>query len=170
MEQQILNIIIEMFSQRKYTNIDINENYIRANKPCGNKIYAFNKVIEKLNVSEIQNCMSILQREQCDHGLIIYQGTPTSVVKVIISNMEELKIDIELFNASDLKFNITKHILVPKHEALSKEETIEFKIKYGTSIPVLLKTDPICKFYNFSKGEIIRVIRRDGFISFRIVK
>jgi len=35
---------------------------------------------------------------------------------------------------------------------------------------VILKTDAVAKFYNFQKGEIIKIERTDGTVSFRIVK
>ena len=77
---------------------------------------------------------------------------------------------IELFNVDDLQFNITKHILVPLHKKLNKEECKEFKEQYGSSIPVLLKSDPVCRFYNFQKGDIIQITRRNSFVSYRIVR
>ena len=159
-----------MFTQRGYSNITIDDQYIIAEKPDGEIIKAFLSVIPKLNVSEIQNCIANLQESKINHGLIVYDGVPTSVVKVIISNIEELKMNIELFQSSDLQFNITKHVLVPKHFKLNKIEAQEFKTKYGLNIPILLKNDPVAKFYDFSRGDIIKVIRRDGFVSFRIVR
>ena len=77
---------------------------------------------------------------------------------------------IELFEHKTLRYNITKHRLVPKHTALSKKASHQFKEKYGTKIPILLRTDPIVQFYNFQRGDIIRIDRQDGFVTFRIIK
>jgi len=78
--------------------------------------------------------------------------------------------NIELFQADDLQFNITQHKLVPKHIRMNKEEMKDFREKYGTNIPILLRTDAVSRFYDFAKGEIIKIIRRDGFVSYRIVR
>jgi DNA-directed RNA polymerase I, II, and III subunit RPABC1 len=166
----IVKTILEMFEQRDYSDISLDDTYITAIKEDGNVVKAFINTIQKLNVTEIQGCISKLQEEKINHGLIVYNGVPTSVVKVIISNIEELGIHLEIFQQCDLQYNITKHILVPKHIKLAKDESSQFKTNYGINIPVLLKTDSVCKFYDFSKGDIIKVIRRDGFVSFRIVR
>jgi DNA-directed RNA polymerase I, II, and III subunit RPABC1 len=118
----------------------------------------------------MHNYISILQENKIEHGLIIFEGSPTSTVKNVIGNTPALGINIELFTADDLQFNITKHKLVPKHIRLSKEEAKQFKEKYGVNIPKLLRIDPVCRFYDFSTGDIIKIVRRDGFISFRIVR
>ena len=173
MNERELNIrktIFEMFQQRGYTDIQKDDDNITAFKPDGKGIYAFCSIVDKLNVNEINGRIDILQKQEIAHGIIIYEGTPTSVVKSIIANMPDIDMNIELFSADDLQFNITKHYLVPQHIRLSKEEAKNFKEKYDAkNIPVLLRTDPVAKFYDFSKGDIVKIIRKGGFVSYRIV-
>jgi DNA-directed RNA polymerase I, II, and III subunit RPABC1 len=104
------------------------------------------------------------------HAILVYEGTPTPAVKAVIANLPELEVAIELFHADDLQFNITKHELVPKHEKLPLQEAKEFKACYGTNIPTLLRTDAVVRFYDFHKGEIIKVTRKNSAISYRIVR
>lgn len=165
-------VIFEMLSQRGYVNIEENKERqeILAEKKDGGIICVFLTVITKLNVAEIQNRISDLQDRDIHHGIIIYSGTPTPTVKNVVSRSSAIGITIELFHSDDLQFNITKHRLVPVHIVLSKEEATEFKATYGTSIPYLLRSDPICRFYDFSKGDIVKIIRKDGFVTYRIVK
>lgn len=169
--EKVREIICEMFSQRGYKDIDSeDEERITAVKENDETVCAFTKIIEKLNVSEIHMYISILQKEKINHGLIVFDGVPTPAVKNVIGNTPNLDINIELFDVNDLQFNITKHKLVPTHIRLDKEEAKEFKSKYGTDIPVILRNDPISRFYDFSKGDIVKVIRRNGFVSYRIVR
>lgn len=168
--ENVKNSIFEMFEQRGYTNMKQVGEQLVANKRDSNKICAFLKIIDKLNVAEIHNHISILQKDEINHGLIVYEGIPTPAVKNVISTICDLKINIELFQAEDLQYNVTKHILVPEHTVLNKEQTKEFKSKFGTDIPILLKSDPISRFYNFSKGDIVKITRKNGFISYRIVR
>lgn len=160
-----------MFTQRGYTDIDESkENRILATKPCGTLICAFSNIIEKLNVAEIYSIIALLQKTEINHGLIVFEGVPTPAVKNVVSTTPDLDIHIELFNADDLQFNITEHRLVPKHVLLNSDQAHDFKQKYGTNIPVLLRTDAISRFFDFTKGDVIKIIRRDGYVSYRIVR
>ena len=102
------------------------------------------------------------------HAIIIYKDSVTHVAKKVIDDLQG--ITIELFDEKTLRYNITKHRLVPQHTPLTKTESMEFRKKYGVKLPVILKSDPIAHFYNFQKGDIIRIDRPDGYVSFRIVK
>jgi DNA-directed RNA polymerase subunit H (RpoH/RPB5) len=167
----IYRTIGEMFNQREYSDIvETDDDCLVAIKTDGNQVCVFKNVVEKLNVDEIHNHISILQNKDINHGIIIYEGMPTPAVKNVIANTPELKLNIELFHADDLQYNITKHRLVPKHIKLDKDESKVFKDRHGTDIQILLKTDPITRFYDFAKGDIIKIIRRDGFPSYRIVR
>ncbi len=169
--ENVKKTVYEMFEQRGYKNItNIEDIQITAVGENDMKICAFIKILEKLNVAEIHNHIAILQSSGIDHGLIVYDGIPTPAVKTVVSTIPDLNINIELFSSDDLQFNITKHVLVPRHIKLTKEEAKDFKTKFGTDIPILLRSDPISKFYNYCKGDIIKVIRKNDFISYRIVR
>ena len=86
----------------------------------------------------------------------------------VVSDIQDMR--IELFPLESLRYNITKHRLVPKHTQLSKSESKKFKDAYGVKIPILLRTDPIVRFYDFQKGSVIKIERPYGLISYRIVK
>ena len=80
---------------------------------------------------------------------------------------------IELFQEEELQYNITKHYLVPKHELSYPKGTKiskDFKDKYGDKFPVLLKTDPVARFYGYNKGDIIKITRKGGYVTYRFVK
>ena len=44
------------------------------------------------------------------------------------------------------------------------------KKKYGTKIPILKLDDPISRFYNYKKGDIIEITRYDNNICHRMIK
>jgi len=61
------------------------------------------------------------------------------------------------------KFDIAKHVLVPKHIKLSEKEKSAFMEKYGVSqkqLPKILKTDPAIQSLNVQEGDIIKIIRK----------
>lgn len=169
-EDNIRKTIFEIFNQRSYSSINTEEeNKITAKKPDGKKICAFTNIIGKLKIAEIHSKIAVMENMQIKHCIIVFEGSPTPVVKDIISKMQLQKIFIELFEADELQFNITKHQLVPKHRLLSHEESQEFKKKYGINIPKLLSSDPVARFYDFKKGSIIEITRKNDYISYRIV-
>ena len=172
MDPRIRITILEMLSQRKYKDIKEDENRIFALDEKENVVCVFMEILVKLNVAEIKKKIFIMQEEKISHAIIIHNSldTPTSQVKGIIENLPNLCMEIEAFPESDLLINITKHSYVPKHEVLSPEKGREFRSKYGTDIPVLLKTDAISRFYNFHKGDIIEITRRNDYVAYRIVK
>jgi DNA-directed RNA polymerase I, II, and III subunit RPABC1 len=82
----------------------------------------------------------------------------------------------EVFNESFLMINLIEHIDSPKYEILNEEEGIEVLDSYLVKKKELLKTllsDPVSKYYNLKRGQIIRVIRfseQSGYsIAYRIV-
>jgi DNA-directed RNA polymerase subunit H (RpoH/RPB5) len=172
--EKAITTIKEMFEQRNYSDISEDkdgEQRILAKKPNGDQIVCIlDFVTTKFNIENMQDKYEQLKEQGIKHCIIIYNDTPTPAVKKEIPNLEKIGMRFELFQLDDLQFNCTKHSLVPKHELLSPEESKTFKDKYGSNIPVLLHTDPIAKFYNFRPGQIIRVVRRNGFPSYRIVK
>jgi DNA-directed RNA polymerase I, II, and III subunit RPABC1 len=124
----------------------------------------------KFNIKIVNSYIAYINARKLKHVLIIHQGKITSRVKDTISNYQILKkIKIEVFTQNELKFNITKHRLVPKHEVMTKEESKEFKLKYGNKFNSILVTDPVSRFYGYEKGDIVKIYRNSGIIIYRIV-
>uniref|UniRef100_A0A6C0EJG5 RNA polymerase subunit H/Rpb5 C-terminal domain-containing protein n=1 Tax=viral metagenome TaxID=1070528 RepID=A0A6C0EJG5_9ZZZZ len=162
---RVRQTILEMFEQRGYTDIDdTDENCILATKPDEMKICAFPSIITKLNISEIHAHIAKMEEMKIKHSLIVHIGTPTSAVNNIVDTVPNMRMTIELFHADDLQFNITKHYLQPKFELVKGE----FKEK--NKLPSMLRSDPIARFYNYQRGSVVKVTRRNSTVSFRVVK
>lgn len=165
----VLNTLREMFVQRGYTDISETDNYIIGYDESKTKVIAI-KNITKLNVEEIKNIFSMMEDENTKNFIIVHKGEPTSAVNNAVANTNNISYCIELFQDIDLQYNITKHYLVPKHEKATKEEIKEIKEKLSLkNLPKISKSDAIARFYNYRKGDIIRVTRRNGEICYRLV-
>ena len=70
---------------------------------------------------------------------------------------------------SELQYNLTKNRLVPKAVKMEKEKVEDFKKKFGVKFPTMFSTDPLSRFMNYMKGDIIKIYRADG-LHYRIVK
>lgn len=161
-------VCIEMLTQRKYEIIDDEEDKIVALKPDGNQMIVFFTDSNKFNVKNIQVYISLMNDLQIFHAIIVYKDGVTSFTKKAIEQSMEMK--FELFAEEDLQYNITKHRFQPKFEKLDLEEAIDLKKKYGINFPIMRKDDPIAKFYNYQKGDIIKILRNSNYTSYRIVK
>lgn len=77
---------------------------------------------------------------------------------------QEIQLNIQFFEFRELMFNITKHVLVPKHEVITDEQAIkqlvdQFHVKSAQQFPLMLKTDPIAKYYAIKPGTVVKITR-----------
>jgi len=158
---------IEMLEQRGYNVID-KDVIIIAIKPNGEQMAVIFNNSEKFDTKGIKEVIHIMTEIEVEHVIIVYKNDVTSATKCIISNSG--KKQIELFSRDDLKYNITKHCLQPQFERLSDQESVKFKQQYGTTFGTLRVDKPISRFYDYKRGDVIRITRKDGYINYRIVK
>ena len=83
-----------------------------------------------------------------------------------------------MFTYKYLKFNIVDHEFVPHHESLTAAEKIkllsDFMIKDYNKLPLISKFDPVCRYYNFKIGDVLRITRPSDanktYVSYRYVQ
>lgn len=166
----------EMLTQRGYIILDENENQVLAEKPDGTNMCVFISQIPKLNTEKCQEYINIMNQMEINHAIIIYVDSITASAKKIIENLPPISMEgdfglhVELFCRSELQFNITKHRLQPTFEKLVLSEARKFKKEYGSKFPYMLKTDAIARFYDYQQNDIIKITRKNGYITYRIVK
>jgi DNA-directed RNA polymerase subunit H (RpoH/RPB5) len=165
--QKSKETVLEMFQQRGYKLIDDDDTQILAEKEDGNQICAFFDII-KYNGDKAREIIATINSIGILHAVVIYKDTYTSAAKNINNILSN--IEIELFCEKELQYNITKHRLQPVFELLSKEKGDEIKKKYGTKFPTLQITDPISRFYNYKKGDVIKVTEKNKYIKYLIVR
>lgn len=180
-----LQVVKEMLSQRLYSNIEEGEDdgmtILKAVKTNGDDIIVFFTDIEKFNTECGQYFTKKVNSLELKHCIIVYKNTITSSAKKMLENIPVIKkiIDVstkeeniifELFVYKELQFNITTHVLQPRFDLLSNSESNKFKKKYGNKFPKILTTDPISKFYRFTPGQVVKITRKNGYVTYRIVK
>ncbi len=130
--------------------LDVNENF---------------RILFSLSKFKFSDIKKYLIDDKINHIMVVTKDKLSSTNYKSFDNNEEYdKIDFEYFTINELKFNISKHILVPKHEILTNKEEIEdiikeYKIKNKTQFPIISKEDPMSKYLNAKTGDLIKIIR-----------
>lgn len=113
--------------------------------------------------------------ENYNHAIIILRNKPQHFVQAAIAKLSG-KIDIELFQDTELLMDITEYFLVPEHILLTSQEAIEVEKQIKSSrnkLPRLRLTDPITKYYGYKAGDVVKIIRPSDisgrYITYRVV-
>jgi DNA-directed RNA polymerase I, II, and III subunit RPABC1 len=166
--EKALQTCMEMFQQREYTVIDVDDDRVLAKKYDETQVCAFIVDTPKFNVVRVQEYISLMNSMGISHSVIVYKDNATPVAKKVVENASGMT--IELFTQEEMSYNITKHRLVPLHQKLPDEDAQAFKKQFGTKFPEIKLKDPVARFYAYSRGDIIKITRKNGYIAYRIVK
>ncbi len=156
----------EMLVARGYTIKEEDTDAIKmtALDQKNNLVYIFFITEPKLNIKIAQQYYYLINTKNITHCIIIYNDTITSTVRNTLSSFYGIR--VELFQLKELEFNLTKHCLVPKHTRIQKDDNEKEYSKF----PILRANDPVAKFYGYLSNDLIKIERRDGTVSYRIVK
>lgn len=112
------------------------------------------------SISKQSNINEFLNAFYDSHKIVIVKGISTKAHQYIINNYNRTEIFLEEF----LMINLIDHQFVPRYELID-HETDDFK-KFcqiyqckKRNIHKLLINDPVTKYYNLKKGDIVRIIR-----------
>lgn len=126
----------------------------------------------KITVQNITALKDELDSNSYDKAIII---TDCSITLKADKTIQVQRNFFEFRTFKETQSNITKHILVPKHRALTSSEKNEVLQKYNTTIsniPKIKLNDPICRWYRFKLKAMIEITRETTNgpeISYRIV-
>ena len=85
---------------------------------------------DKLGIKTVKEFVETMQKNNIYHAIIVIQNQATSQAKKALeqcaiplnSSSHNCILRFERFQESELQINITKHVLVPKHEVISEDE------------------------------------------------
>jgi DNA-directed RNA polymerase I, II, and III subunit RPABC1 len=167
MEKVALNTITTILNNRGYMVVEHHENKLLAENFQNSKILVILSDEEKVNMNTIKEIILVMNTHSFQHTILIYKDVITPSAKKIIESLPDLC--IELFSMDELQYNLVEHYLVPHHEKLEEEEASVIRKKWGSKLPILLKTDAVSRYYNFQRGDIIKVTRSTEIV-YRIVR
>lgn len=129
------------------------------------KVYFY--IFEKFDTDRQKEIFKNLEND-IKHVIVVYNNLTNLKFLSVLSN----RVEFECFKQDNLSFDITTHVLFPKKcEKLTETQVEDFKSKFKIqNFPCLLSTDPMVLFYNYKKGDIIRIVRENNEIVYRYVK
>lgn len=88
------------------------------------------------------------------------QGT---TIRAISGEAKTRGFEIEFFSLRELQFNVSRHMLVPKHEVIGPSELKEVMkrhfLKSKMQLPGILETDPMSKYLAIKHGDVVKITR-----------
>ena len=159
---------LEMIQQREYSIIEDAEDHIIALKPDNTQMVILFHDAPKFDTKGMKEAVNTMNELGVYHAIIIYHDDVTPATKATLERSVERR--FELFAEEDLQINITIHRLQPKFERLADEEAIKFRKDFGTKFGTLRLDKPIARFYDYQRGDVIRITRKCGYINYRIVR
>ena len=176
MNEIVKKTLSEMLHDRSYTNIQImDDNIMKLQNERHEPVLIYNSEDDKTGVKIIKKVIDIVHNNDIKHLIFIYKKVITIFAKNLLDELLE-SIYIELFSETELSYNVSTHCLVPKHKLVPNEEVNDIVSKYKcslTNFPVILKTDPICRYYGFRRGHLIEITRSSEtngtYICYRLV-
>jgi DNA-directed RNA polymerase I, II, and III subunit RPABC1 len=165
------NTIIEMLHDRHIDVSNINTTILQDSlvnySKIGLELFLENNSIKiiyylssKFKWSELKKFFEDLKPETNLYLLIVADKISANNIKII----NALNLNMQIFNIKELQFNITKHILVPKHEVIIDQQEIKsiltnYSLKTKFQLPLILKSDPVSRYYGLKNGDIVKIIR-----------
>lgn len=180
---QSFAVVMEMLEDRgydveecrnSYTETELTRIFLCAN-PGSILVESTDKNIRIMyfTLQQLKTHLKLLQAKKYDldndnaniHLIIIMEDTNHSVTKSLNEtyknlNVDTRKIKYQLFHIKDVLINISKHVLVPKHEVLTKEKEQQVLAQFMSpkaSFPFILKTDPMARYLGLEPGQIVKI-------------
>jgi len=191
---KVSNTVLEMLSDRGYIvpdieNISFEEFVIKYNNKnidifIDNEIKKekayihFHNEIKNFSKNDLKNIMQNIISKYNDQNinliLILREKENSAISKELSKDTYK---NVEIFLRKNMVFNVTKHVYVPKHIILTKDEEKEVLEKYYTTkgkLPKMPKSDPIAKYYGMKSEQVCKIIRKSPevgeYIYYRVVR
>ena len=136
----------------------------------------FPEFANRVGIAPIREYVEEMVSRGVRRGIVVLRNGLTSMARQSLDDMRK-HIMLEQFDEDDLINNVSKHELVPTHTLLSGAEKAALLSRYHlkeTQLPRILATDPVARYYGFSRGQVVRITRASdtaagSYITYRLV-
>ena len=163
---------IEIFLERRnYTfqhqlNDDI---FLFQHNETGNPIFIILVYQEKMGIEHLKSYIQHCENTIIKDIIIIYQNNITTNCSKVIEHL--FQYNIELFSLNEFQYDIKKLYYYVPHTKINDKELLKtIKDKYKNKLPILLRSDPISRYFGFKRNDIIQIDRNENEICFRQIR
>jgi DNA-directed RNA polymerase subunit H (RpoH/RPB5) len=163
----VLRTCVEMLKDRGY-NVSVDcrtvgditykieqNHHVLIGETSKNSVVLYFHNEDRVGVKQLRSWNDM--NEGCDIVIVSLEG-PTAFTK---KEADQYYPNIQFFTFKELCVNITRHSLVPKHEKIGVDE-VEYQVGLAEEWPKLYTNDAIAQYYNYKKGDLIRITRTVG--------
>lgn len=117
----------------------------------------------KIKINDIRKYIN--QKEDANKKIIfISKEKLTTNNYKSFSDFKEVGISFSFFHIRELLINIYRHRLVPEHIPITDKDEIskimkDYSLKTKYQFPLILNTDPICKYLDIKSDTLVKIIR-----------
>lgn len=166
-DQKIHNALIVIKDMLKHRNIDTSsfspETGVWINPfdvllgEGSNKVWVF----VNLGVKSKQQTPFAKENSDVKYRIIVHTDKLTMKDAELYNSYKQ---DYQFFQIRDLQFDVSKHMLVPKHELISDRALIsqivkDHCVKNTSQFPSILRSDPMAKYLYAKTGDLVKVTR-----------
>jgi DNA-directed RNA polymerase I, II, and III subunit RPABC1 len=131
-------------------------------------IFALNKDVLKEWKQLEETPEQMIEKYKTKNFILVMIDQPSSAVLAYITmrdkGLQTLGGMLQIFYVSQLMYNPTKHVLVPKHKKLTEAEKKQVLEKYNTKntqLPAIMKTDVIARWLGLRHGDVVQITRNN---------
>ncbi|OAV97802.1 hypothetical protein PTTG_01056 [Puccinia triticina 1-1 BBBD Race 1] len=138
-----------------------NIHFAAVNPETTQGIYVYYSDEKSVGIKTMRKFIGILDEKKIESGILIYSQAMTPSANKVIASMAQ-QFTLEAFQESELLVNITRHIMVPRHEVMKPEEKKALLTRYrlkDTQLPRIQLTDPVARYYGLKRGQVVRITR-----------
>jgi len=149
-------------------------------KESDSQIFVFFAEEARLGVKTIKQYIDRMEKDKIKKAILVVQDKITpyaqQVLRTMASQKDENKLVLEEWKEAELMVNITRHVLVPKHVLLTKEDQHDLLKRYKlkqTQLPRIQVNDPVARYYGLVKGQVVKITRPSEtagrYVTYRLV-
>ena len=163
--------IIEMLNDRQTDIGDISKD---SGREIAESFLKSNKVLFEIIINKVKIVYSLSSKSKWVELKKLFEDTEPMDLYILVAKeklsqnnskmLATLKINLQVFDIKQLQFNISQHVLVPKHDIIRDEKEIKsiierFSLKSKYQLPIILKTDAMAKYLGLKNGDIVKITR-----------
>ena len=119
---------------------------------------------KKIGIKVIRHLLNTMEKRGIQHGICVFLQPPTPFARRYLNTLqrENQDIRIEYFFVYELQFDITQHVLMPKHTNMTADDKDVVLERYGRNLalyPKILLTDPMARYLGLQKDDMVQVER-----------